>query len=84
MVMKNLLKPLTITIACILAVSFLLLLVDDNTITGKVTAVTSDSTLDTGLLGGSANSWVFSVFVFLIVILIIVIYLEKEHIFLKK
>ena len=84
MVLKNLLKPLTITLVCILAVSFLLLLVDETTITGKVTAVTGTSTADTMLLSGGANSWVFSVFVFLIVIFAIIIYLEKSHLFLKK
>lgn len=84
MVLKSLLKPLTITVACILAAGFLLLLVDESTITGKVTAVTSASTVDTGLLGGGVNSWVFSVFVFLIIVLAIILYFKKEHIFLKK
>jgi len=34
------LKPLTVTVACVVAIGFLLLLVDEGTITGKITAGT--------------------------------------------
>jgi|GEM_PF-7010276 len=81
MALNKFIKSLTVTISCILAAGFLLLLVDEGTITGKFAAVTGSSIVapTTGV-----NIWLFTVFIFFIIVIGLIVFLKKKEIFLKK
>ena len=80
MKINKFIKPLMVTVAAVMTVGFLLLLVDESTITGKVTANSG------GAVASSfgINLSIFLVFVFVIIAFLGIIIFKKDKFFLKK
>ena len=81
MMLNRFIKSLTVTVSCVLAVGFLLLLVDEGSITGKFAAV-ADAPITASTT--SVNVWVFVILIFFIIVAGLIVFFKKKDFFLKK
>lgn len=78
---KGTFNLIIVTLGCILAISFLLLLVDKGTITGKFISVTQNSVVNGSIT--DASLWPLGFFIFIIIVFVTLVSLNKKK-FLKK